>query len=103
MTGKILFLRLLKTLGYTIAGVVLLLLSALALFQLSSQETRRDLLIGAVETATGGTLRVGTPFRLELGRELLQASLRSRERFWDIRVPKIDSIFDNSLVPMSLT
>ena len=32
-----------------------------------------------------------------LGRQ--QASLRSRERFWDIRVPKIDSIFDNSLVP----
>ena len=30
---------------------------------------------------------------------LHQASLRSRERFWDIRVPKIDSIFDNSLVP----
>ena len=29
-----------------------------------------------------------------------QASLRSRERFWDIRVPKIDSIFDNSLVPL---
>ena len=29
----------------------------------------------------------------------VQASLRSRERFWDIRVPKIDSIFDNSLVP----
>ena len=28
-----------------------------------------------------------------------QASLRSSERFWDIRVPKIDSIFDNSLVP----
>ena len=28
-----------------------------------------------------------------------QASLRSRERFWDIRIPKIDSIFDNSLVP----
>ena len=28
-----------------------------------------------------------------------QVSLRSRERFWDIRVPKIDSIFDNSLVP----
>ena len=26
-------------------------------------------------------------------------SLRSRERFWDIQVPKIDSIFDNSLVP----
>ena len=31
--------------------------------------------------------------------EAVQASLRSRERFWDIRVPKIDSIFDNSLVP----
>jgi len=30
-----------------------------------------------------------------------QASLRSRERFWDIRAPKIDSIFDNSLVPRS--
>ena len=30
---------------------------------------------------------------------LRQASLRSPERFWDIRVPKIDSIFDNSLVP----
>ncbi len=30
---------------------------------------------------------------------IYQASLRSRERFWDIRVPKIDSIFDNSLVP----
>jgi len=29
----------------------------------------------------------------------VQVSLRSRERFWDIRVPKIDSIFDNSLVP----
>ncbi len=34
---------------------------------------------------------------LELVKE--QASLRSRERFWDIQVPKIDSIFDNSLVP----
>ena len=31
--------------------------------------------------------------------QIAQASLRSRERFWDIRVPKIDSIFDNSLVP----
>ena len=36
------------------------------------------------------------PLRVRLIR---QASLRSRERFWDIRVPKIDSIFDNSLVP----
>ncbi len=35
----------------------------------------------------------------KLPAEKLQASLRSRERFWDIRVPKIDSIFDNSLVP----
>ena len=34
-----------------------------------------------------------------LSEEEFQASLRSRERFWDIRVPKIDSIFDNSLVP----
>ncbi len=66
-----LFHRLLKTLGYTIAGVVLLVLSALALFQLASQETRRDLLIGAVGAATGGTLQVGAPFRLELARELL--------------------------------
>ncbi|RTZ80342.1 MAG: hypothetical protein DSZ01_02345, partial [Gammaproteobacteria bacterium] len=41
-------------------------------------------------------LRDYPPF-IELLRE--QASLRSRERFWDIRVPKIDSIFDNSLVP----
>ena len=44
------------------------------------------------------------PFQGELFDEAelevsLQASLRSRERFWDIRVPKIDSIFDNSLVP----
>ena len=35
----------------------------------------------------------------QLGNQGEQASLRSRERFWDIRVPKIDSIFDNSLVP----
>ncbi|OOZ37834.1 twin-arginine translocation signal domain-containing protein, partial [Solemya velesiana gill symbiont] len=27
-----------------------------------------------------------------------QASLRPRERFWDIQVPKIDSAFDNLLV-----
>uniref|UniRef100_UPI003AF8F064 hypothetical protein n=1 Tax=Thiolapillus sp. TaxID=2017437 RepID=UPI003AF8F064 len=30
---------------------------------------------------------------------LLQACLRPRERFWDIPVPKIDSAFDNLLVP----
>ncbi|WP_419625084.1 hypothetical protein, partial [Thiolapillus sp.] len=28
-----------------------------------------------------------------------QACLRSRDRFWDIPVPKIDSAFDNLLVP----
>ncbi|WP_172838889.1 hypothetical protein [Solemya velesiana gill symbiont] len=28
-----------------------------------------------------------------------QASLRPRERFWDIQVPKIDSAFDNLLLP----
>ncbi|WP_419600884.1 hypothetical protein, partial [Thiolapillus sp.] len=28
-----------------------------------------------------------------------QACLRSRERFWDIPVPKIDSAFDNLFVP----
>ncbi|WP_294078073.1 hypothetical protein [Thiolapillus sp.] len=30
---------------------------------------------------------------------LLQACLRPRDRFWDIPVPKIDSAFDNLLVP----
>ncbi|WP_419608243.1 hypothetical protein, partial [Thiolapillus sp.] len=29
----------------------------------------------------------------------VQACLRPRERFWDIPVPKIDSAFDNLLVP----
>ncbi|WP_419629082.1 hypothetical protein, partial [Thiolapillus sp.] len=28
-----------------------------------------------------------------------QACLRPRDRFWDIPVPKIDSAFDNPLVP----
>ncbi|WP_419642598.1 hypothetical protein [Thiolapillus sp.] len=28
-----------------------------------------------------------------------QACLRPRDRFWDIPVPKIDSAFDNLLVP----
>ncbi|WP_419616777.1 hypothetical protein, partial [Thiolapillus sp.] len=31
--------------------------------------------------------------------EGLQACLRPRDRFWDIPVPKIDSAFDNLLVP----
>ncbi|WP_419645519.1 hypothetical protein, partial [Thiolapillus sp.] len=30
---------------------------------------------------------------------IVQACLRPRERFWDIPVPKIDSAFDNLLVP----
>ncbi|WP_419637964.1 hypothetical protein, partial [Thiolapillus sp.] len=32
-------------------------------------------------------------------KETRQACLRPRERFWDIPVPKIDSAFDNLLVP----
>ncbi|WP_419633548.1 hypothetical protein, partial [Thiolapillus sp.] len=32
-------------------------------------------------------------------RYLHQACLRPRDRFWDIPVPKIDSAFDNLLVP----
>ncbi|WP_419612024.1 hypothetical protein, partial [Thiolapillus sp.] len=31
--------------------------------------------------------------------DFIQACLRPRERFWDIPVPKIDSAFDNLLVP----
>ncbi|WP_419629354.1 hypothetical protein, partial [Thiolapillus sp.] len=30
---------------------------------------------------------------------IVQACLRPRDRFWDIPVPKIDSAFDNLLVP----
>ncbi|WP_419652798.1 hypothetical protein, partial [Thiolapillus sp.] len=30
-----------------------------------------------------------------------QACLRPRDRFWDIPVPKIDSAFDNLLVPQT--
>ncbi|WP_419620419.1 hypothetical protein, partial [Thiolapillus sp.] len=37
--------------------------------------------------------------RVPEGQILLQACLRPRERFWDIPVPKIDSAFDNLLVP----
>ncbi|WP_294052173.1 hypothetical protein, partial [Thiolapillus sp.] len=36
---------------------------------------------------------------LKLAAEELQACLRPRDRFWDIPVPKIDSAFDNLLVP----
>uniref|UniRef100_UPI003AF96159 hypothetical protein n=1 Tax=Thiolapillus sp. TaxID=2017437 RepID=UPI003AF96159 len=35
----------------------------------------------------------------ETDMEVLQACLRPRDRFWDIPVPKIDSAFDNLLVP----
>ncbi|WP_419648575.1 hypothetical protein, partial [Thiolapillus sp.] len=38
----------------------------------------------------------GVDFRVAL---LEQACLRPRDRFWDIPVPKIDSAFDNLLVP----
>ncbi|WP_419607382.1 hypothetical protein, partial [Thiolapillus sp.] len=31
--------------------------------------------------------------------DIFQACLRPRDRFWDIPVPKIDSAFDNPLVP----
>ncbi|WP_419640805.1 hypothetical protein, partial [Thiolapillus sp.] len=31
--------------------------------------------------------------------DIVQACLRPRDRFWDIPVPKIDSAFDNLLVP----
>ncbi|WP_419653371.1 DUF167 family protein, partial [Thiolapillus sp.] len=33
------------------------------------------------------------------GKDAFQACLRPRDRFWDIPVPKIDSAFDNLLVP----
>ncbi|WP_419624932.1 hypothetical protein, partial [Thiolapillus sp.] len=39
---------------------------------------------------------IDRPNRLRL---LAQACLRPRDRFWDIPVPKIDSAFDNLLVP----
>ncbi|WP_419606394.1 hypothetical protein, partial [Thiolapillus sp.] len=32
---------------------------------------------------------------------MIQACLRPRDRFWDIPVPKIDSAFDNLLVPQT--
>ncbi|WP_419594316.1 hypothetical protein, partial [Thiolapillus sp.] len=37
-------------------------------------------------------------FRVHSGLQK-QACLRPRDRFWDIPVPKIDSAFDNLLVP----
>ena len=47
----------------------------------------------------GGAQAVGHHPGRRGGMRHMQASLRSRERFWDIQAPKIDSIFDNSLVP----
>ncbi len=38
-------------------------------------------------------------YRLPDDAQVLQACLRPRDRFWDIPVPKIDSAFDNLLVP----
>ncbi|WP_419596500.1 hypothetical protein, partial [Thiolapillus sp.] len=43
------------------------------------------------------TVVLGNLFILVL--EGAQACLRPRDRFWDIPVPKIDSAFDNLLVP----
>ena len=57
-------------------------------------EARRKIAAGYRQQA--GSLLGGDP---SVDLSATQASLRSRERFWDIRVPKIDSIFDNSLVP----
>ncbi|WP_419583187.1 hypothetical protein, partial [Thiolapillus sp.] len=37
--------------------------------------------------------------KAHLSKHLHQACLRPRDRFWDIPVPKIDSAFDNLLVP----
>ncbi|WP_293815809.1 IS1595 family transposase, partial [Thiolapillus sp.] len=39
--------------------------------------------------------------RVLRGRVEVQACLRPRDRFWDIPVPKIDSAFDNLLVPQT--
>ncbi|WP_419607862.1 hypothetical protein, partial [Thiolapillus sp.] len=45
------------------------------------------------------------PIRIDPGQrnghhtKIQQARLRPRDRFWDIPVPKIDSAFDNLLVP----
>ncbi|WP_419635109.1 hypothetical protein, partial [Thiolapillus sp.] len=50
-------------------------------------------LVVTVSSATGFK---GYPLRFS---ELFQVCLRPRDRFWDIPVPKIDSAFDNLLVP----
>ena len=63
--------RILRVLALVVSTALLLVAAVVLLFLLSGQETRRDLLIGAVETFTGDTLHLGEPFRLELGRELL--------------------------------
>ena len=47
--------------------------------------------VGAGDSDLVRTMLAGLNYRFE------QVSLRSRERFWDIPVPKIDSIFDSQL------
>ncbi|WP_419607525.1 retroviral-like aspartic protease family protein, partial [Thiolapillus sp.] len=47
-------------------------------------------------------LRKGRPVMVQTASRVVkgyQACLRPRDRFWDIPVPKIDSAFDNPLVP----
>ncbi|WP_419616343.1 IS66 family insertion sequence element accessory protein TnpB, partial [Thiolapillus sp.] len=46
-----------------------------------------------------GALYAFTNRRRDKIKLLYQACLRPRDRFWDIPVPKIDSAFDNLLVP----
>ncbi|WP_419597705.1 transposase [Thiolapillus sp.] len=60
----------------------------------------RDAIMAWCETNdVGYVLGLARNKRLQraLGKE--QACLRPRDRFWDIPVPKIDSAFDNLLVP----
>ncbi|RTZ76952.1 MAG: hypothetical protein DSZ01_07560 [Gammaproteobacteria bacterium] len=56
-------------------------------------------MVGVIGAAVVTMGIIALPAMLKRNYDQKQASLRSRERFWDIRVPKIDSIFDNSLVP----
>ncbi len=82
-----------------------------SLFQKHMRDVYRnffeDLDLDILQLADEGSSTIGLTgypqglpsWEIQGGAERLQASLRSRERFWDIRVPKIDSIFDNSLVP----
>ena len=59
--------------------------------------------VGAAKVSsryTGAYAAIRQQFNMPIGRfEGIQAGLRPRERFWDIPVHKIDSAFDNLLVP----